>query len=180
MMYHSEVNKIEQKIDYPYMPDMKIIFGDWCFATLKGVKVDKPRAKIIFVFIPDPYMRWVHQIPNSDYDESLGLIKKEYPEEYCKCVVYDPMSLTWFLMCDYHGRKCDTALEINQELIVKCKMYKEERDAWQKAATIIPLKLKRAIIHPEEYKTEMLKEMKEQKKIIGSDYGIGGEEVKGG
>lgn len=168
-----------QKIDYPATTDMKLIFGDWTMATLRGIKVDFKRNVMVFVFVPDPHMRWVHQIPDADYDETINVIKREYPREDCHCVNPDPKYQTWFLFCDYNGNKCDPAIGINQELLVQNNSLRNERDAWMTSAILIPLKLRKAIKYPEEIKTELLKEMKEQKKIMGSDLGLGGEKEQG-
>lgn len=159
-----------EKIEYPTTANMRIIFGDWCMATLRGVKVDKPNGKIIFVFIPDDFMRWFHQIQDKDYDEQYFVIKKEYPEEYCHLVNKDPKYQAWMLFCDYDGKHCDPTIGINYELTTKNKSLKSERDAIDESFLLYRLKTKRIISHPEEFKEEAIKEFVKQKVITRPEY----------
>jgi len=132
-------------IEQPINTDMKIIFGDFTMATLKGLSEKKSKGIINLVFIPDNYMRHVHQIQDEEYDQIYGVIKKSYPTEYCHCVIKDPKFQTWILLCDYNGILCDPSYEINMGLLRKCKIYKDELEVWKISASIRFLKLKKRI-----------------------------------
>lgn len=160
--------------EYPGTQDMKVVFGDWCFATLRGVKEDKPKGKVAFVFVPDPFMRWFHNIQDKDYDDTFSAIKKEYDEELCHLVNRDPKHQTWFLLCDYNGKKCDPSIGINHELIIKNNALKSERDALERAFILYKLKTRKIITHPEEFTDEIIKRMVKQKEITKGDFEIGG------
>src|SRR3990167_9360911 len=126
-------------IDYPNRTDQKIIFGDRCMARYIGAVTIESENKIRFVFIPDDFMRWKYQIQDDEYDQVNWRIIKDYPKEYCHCPIPDPKFLTWELLCDYNGNRCDPFQEINHELVIQNKSLRAERDSLKKALNLLPL-----------------------------------------
>lgn len=165
-------------IDYPIEPDWKLIFGNWQFARLRGFKIDKPNNRIIVVFVPDPHMRYAHQIPDSDYDQVNWVIKREYPYDYAHNVNPDAKSNTWVLLCDYDGKPCNPFDSINTTLLARAEIYRRELEVWKNDAQTRFIQLNRAVVHPEEFKTKFLVELEKQSNILRPSIKIGGDENK--
>lgn len=155
--------------DKPTETERTVLFGNGCQAELGGCYENAKDNKMVFMFRPTAYMRWKENIGDDQYDKTWWWIKKSYPKDLCVCLDYSYEFMKWLLFCDYWGNKCDLTQKINQELLAKLQGMKSEKDAWQTLATVLPLKLRKAIAYPEEAVDSLLERFARQKKVIGTE-----------
>lgn len=165
-------------IAYPTITDWKIIFGDRCIARLRSMAILESENKIRFVFVPDSYMAWKYQIQDDEYDNVNWVIVKDYPKEYCHCPIPDPKFQTWELLCDYNGNMCDPFHQINHELAIQNQSVRAERDSLKKALRLLPLSYNKMISHPEELRSKIISQLREEAKVVSIAFGA--EEKKEG
>mgnify|MGYP001619272879 CR=1 FL=1 len=177
----------QQFIPKPPNRESILFFGDGDEAVFGHIGNSIEEGYYIVHFRPTKKMRWIKQIPDSEYDPKDMWIKKIYKKDLCIPLSIDPDFPMWAILCDYRANEntplfkffaahlmncphCDKQIFVNigiESLLLK------NRDLDRKIRNLLiernrkMLEQKKKDMHPDEWLEEKFRFTEKAKKAIG-------------